>query len=144
MFQIKSRQAGQGSNKLAPPYTGPHDILSRNSEKRWFEIKSLDKKGKLTRASIDLIKPYYARRSLSEADDPKMDITFGTDLELADDFESNGEEASQLPIFKADEREDVILEGGDFEPKKYTTRSGRQTSIRQLYKDNAYLGEGSE
>ena len=144
MLQIKSRQAGQGSNKLAPLYTGPHEILSRNSEKRWFEIKSLDAKGKLTRASVDLIKPYYSRKSLPEADNPKADITFRTDLELADDFEPEGNKASQLPVFKADKREDVVLEGGDFTPKKYTTRSGRKTSVKQPYRDEAYLERGSE
>ena len=99
---------------LIPLYTGLHEILSRNSEKRWFEIKPLDARGKLAKASVDLIKPYYSRKSLSEADDPKADITFRTDLELADNFEPEGNKASQLPVFKADKREGVVLEGGNF------------------------------
>ena len=144
MTQIKSRQAGQGSNKLAPLYTGPHEIISQNSEKRSFELKSLDKKGKISRASIDNIKPYYARRNEPETDDPKQDIVFRSNLELADKFKPQGEKTEELPVFKADKREDVILLGGDYTPKKYTSRAGRQTSVKQPYNDDAYLEEGSE
>ena len=77
-------------------------------------------------------------------DNPKKAIEFRSDLELAEEDKSEGIQARQLPLFNADKREDAILEGGDFTPQKYNTRSGRQTKIQQPYRDDAHLDEGSE
>ena len=132
MVQIRSRRAGQGSNKLTPIFTGPHEFPKQNSDKRWFELKTLDEKGKTSRANVDLIKPYYTRKITGEMDNPKKDIEFRSDLELAEEYMSEGIQAKQLPVFKADKHEDAILEGGDFTPQEYTTRSGRQTKSNGL------------
>lgn len=138
MVEVKSRKPGKGSNKLVPPYDGPFRIISKNTTDRWFELKSERDGNKAKKISIDLIKPYYLRKPNEFADNPKTDVTFRTDLELQEEFLPEGMLAKELPKVVADKHEEVILEGGDFKPKRLRTRYGRQTTVKQPYNDNLY------